>query len=69
MDGEVRYSYLLKLLQSSDPDDKENACLAVAAAAQDCEPIQQAFFDHGIANQVYHVLREQSMLPGPCILQ
>ena len=40
-DGEVRYTYLLKLLQSADPDDKENACLAIASAAQDSEPTRQ----------------------------
>ena len=64
-DGEVRFRYLLALLQSSDPDDKENACLGVAAAAQDSPDNQQAFFEYGIAAQVYAVLQEQSQLPIP----
>ena len=64
-DGEVRFRYLLALLQSSDPDDKENACLAIAAAAQESEANRQAFFEFGIAAQVYGVLQEQSQLPIP----
>ena len=51
-EGEARYNYLLWLLQSSDPDDKENACLAIAAAAQESEINRQAFFEHGLSAQV-----------------
>ena len=64
-DGEVRYRYLLALLQSLDPDDKENACLAIAACAQDSEINREAFFEHGISTQVYSVLYEQSKLQIP----
>ena len=64
-DGEVRYRYLLALLQSADPDDKENACIAVAAAAQDSPPNRQALFDQGIARELFAVLKEQSMQPIP----
>ena len=64
-DGEVRLRYLLALLQSPDPDDKENACLAIAAAAQDSPANRQAFFEHGISTQVYGVLQETSQQKMP----
>lgn len=64
-DGELRYRYLLSLLQSADPDDQENACLAIHGAATDCDDVRKACFDHGISAQVFGVLQEQSALPIP----
>ena len=64
-DGEVRLRYLLALLQSSDPDDKENACVAIAAAAQDSPANREAFFEQGISTQVFAVLQEQSQMAMP----
>ena len=55
---EVRYRYLLSLLLSSDPDDREHACLAIASVAQDSPPNRAAFFQHGISSQVLAVLQE-----------
>ena len=52
-EGEVRLQYLSTLLLSADPDDKENACVAIAAAAQDSPTARQACFEqvrqHSIA--------------------
>ena len=64
-DGQLRYRYLLKLLESTDPDDKENACLAIAAAATDSDDNRKAFFEHGLSAQVFSVLQEQCNLPIP----
>ena len=41
----MRLQYLSALLQSADPDDKENACVAIAAAAQDSPTTRQACFE------------------------
>mmetsp|Transcript_8106 Transcript_8106/g.20105 ORF Transcript_8106/g.20105 Transcript_8106/m.20105 type:complete len:1749 (-) Transcript_8106:113-5359(-) len=57
-DGQVRFKYLLTLLLSSDPDDKEHACLAIAAVAQESISNRSAFFEHGISSQVLQVLQE-----------
>jgi len=64
-EGEVRLRYLLALLQSADPDDKENACVAIAAAAQDSPTNRQAFFEQGISTQVYGVLQDTSVQAMP----
>ena len=64
-DGEVRFRYLLSLLQSSDPDDQENACLALAAAAQDSAVNRSACFEHDLSAQIFAVLQEQCSLPIP----
>ena len=41
----MRLQYLSALLQSADPDDKENACDAIAAAARDSPTTRQACFE------------------------
>ena len=41
----MRLQYLSALLQSADPDDKENACVAIAAAAKDSQTTRQACFE------------------------
>ena len=51
-------TYLAALLVSKDPDDKEHACLAIASAAQDSPESREAFFTHGISQQVLQVLQE-----------
>jgi len=56
--GEPRLKYLETLLDSTDPDDKEHACLAIAAIAQDYEPNRAAFFEHGISDKVSAVMAD-----------
>ena len=41
----MRLQYLSALLQSADPDDKEKACVAIDAAAQDSPTTRQACFE------------------------
>ena len=53
-----RLKYLEALLDSTDPDDKEHACLAIAAVAQDFEPNRAAMFEHGISDKVMAVLKD-----------
>lgn len=64
-DNEVRYRYLLALLQSADPDDQENACLAIAAIAQDSDANRHACYEHTLSAQVLGVLQDQCALPIP----
>ena len=49
--AQVRLTYLSALLLSTDPDDKENACLAIAAIAQDSSENRAALFEHGVSKQ------------------
>ena len=63
--GEVRLTYLTALLKSRDPDDKEHACLAIAAVAQDSNVNREAFFKAGVSQVVLEVLLEtcQQQMP------
>ena len=63
--GTTRIGYFNALLTSHDPDDKEHACQAIAAIAQDSAANRKAFMDHGIAAQVIAVLHEtcQQQMP------
>lgn len=56
-DGQIRYEYLLALLMSSDPDDREHACLAIASVAQDSPTNVAALFQHGISAAALEVLQ------------
>lgn len=63
--GVPRIKYLEDLLDSTDPDDKEHACLAIAAIAQDSEPNRRAFFEHGISAKVMAVMKETCLQKMP----
>ena len=56
--GTPRLKYLEALLDSTDPDDKEHACLAIAAVSQDYEPNRAAMFEHGISAKVIDVMKD-----------
>lgn len=63
--GQPRLKYLEALLDSTDPDDKEHACLAIAAIAQDYEPNRAAFFEHGISAKVIAVTKDTCLQKMP----
>ena len=54
----VKLTYLSHLLLSDDPDDKEHACLAIAAIAQGSPDNRKSLFEHKISGQVLGVLKE-----------
>jgi len=64
-DGTVRLTYLSALLLSNDPDDRENACLAIAAIAQDAPDNRKALFENGISTQVMEAFMETSAQKMP----